>query len=155
MVIYISRHFISSHRVGSSRPRWETVWLSFNFQVSNEAGRKTRLNTALDVMFHFKPKRERWRVDVTDLPGVSVSLTDRREESKDVGREWEEDEDTRHVEHCTPSKEKTQKDFKDFWKDKTSHLKDSKNTRFEILWKNTILRPAEAFEVLKPRTQGV
>ncbi len=54
----------------------------------------------------------------------------RREESKDVGREWQEEEVTRHVNHCTHRKVKRRKLSKGLWKDKTRLLRASENTRF-------------------------
>jgi len=54
-------------------------------------------------------------VGVADLPGASMCTSSgMREESKDVGREGQEEEATRHVKHCTRRKIKRRKLLKGF-----------------------------------------
>ncbi len=46
--------------VGSSRPRWEPVWLSLSFQVSHQLGRKDSLNVArVRACKHWEERREK------------------------------------------------------------------------------------------------
>ncbi len=119
--------FIWLHRFGSSRPRWEPVWIilehAFKFLSNENTGKASR-------------------VGVAALPGASVC------------KHWQERRDQRCWERVTPrgiyttreslhsQESKVEKRFEGLWKTRraTRPLWSSENTRLKDLWKHTLLR---------------